>query len=148
MRKLKEFSFLLLCLVVVLMVGCATFEKHIDTEKLIVQIATMKVIEVGDTAEQRHERAARIVSVVSDARTWLSSGGVNLGDLRFKLDERLGELDMQPSDRILASMLIDQVLIGLNERVVNDVKMPVPPEEFVYQVNTVLAWVEGAARLY
>jgi hypothetical protein len=145
MKMVKSFAVLLVS--ICMLVGCASFEENIDTEKLIVQIATMKVIEVGDTAEQRHERAERIISVASDARTWLNSG-VNLGDLRFKLDERLGELDMQPSDRILASMLIDQVLIGLNERVVNDVKMPVPPEEFVYQVNSVLAWVEGAARLY
>lgn len=45
-------------------------------------------------------------------------------------------------------MLIDQVMIGLNDRIVNGVKMPVPPEEFVYQVNTVLDWIESAAKFY
>jgi hypothetical protein len=148
MRKFKEFSCLILCVLVGLMVGCSTFEKHIDTEKLIVQVATMKVIEVGDNAEVRHLRAQKIISVAEDARTWLNTDGVNLGDLRAKITERLDKLDLAPSDRILATLLIDRVIIGLNDRLVNGVKLPVPPEEFVYQVNTVLAWVVGAARLY
>lgn len=108
----------------------------------------MKVIEVGDTEIERSQRAERILDVASDARTWLTTGGVNLGDLRAALDQRLDELQLQPSDRILANMLIDQVMIGLNDRIVNGVKMPVPPEEFVYQVNTVLDWIESAAKFY
>jgi hypothetical protein len=144
-------SNLILCVLVFMcasMLGCASFEKNIETEKLIVQVATMKVIEVGDSAVERSQRAERILSVTNDARTWLTMGGVNLGDLRTALDDRLNELELQPSDRILANMLIDQVLVGLNERIVDGVKMPVPPDEFVYQVNTVLDWIEGAARLY
>ena len=128
--------------------GCASFDKNFDTEKIIVQVATMKVIEVGDTPIERSQRAERILDVVNEARTWITVGGVNLGELRIALDQRLDELALVPSDRILANMLVDQVMIGLNDRIVNGVKMPVPPQEFVYQVNTVLDWIEGAAKLY
>lgn len=148
MHKFKTILSMLICLAALAFVGCASFDQHFDTEKIIVQVATMKVIEVGDTAIERSQRAERILDVASNARTWLNTGGVNLGDLRAALDQRLDELQLQPSDRILANMLIDQVMIGLNDRIVNGVKMPVPPEEFVYQVNTVLDWIESAAKLY
>ena len=128
--------------------GCASFDKNFDTEKIIVQVATMKVIEVGETSIERHIRADSILAVTSEARSWMNRGSVDLGDLRTTLDDRVGQLALSPSDRILADMLINQVVVSLNERIVDGVKLPVPPEEFKYQVNTVLGWIEGAAQLY
>jgi hypothetical protein len=138
------FASVLFCIVS----GCASFEKNIDTEKLLTQIAVMKVVEVGETAQARHERAVRIVAFASDARTLINVESFSIDDLKANLILRVGKLDLVPSDQILAGILIDQVIGNLRERTAGNVNLPIASDQIKYQVNTVLAWVEGAAGLY
>ncbi len=108
----------------------------------------MKVVEVGETAQARHERAIRIASFASEARTLINIDSFSIDDLKANLILRVAKLDLAPSDQILAGILIDQVVANLRDRVAGTVNLPLAPEQIKYQVNTVLAWVEGAAGLY
>jgi len=139
---------LLLIGVILSMCGCATFDKHINSERLLVQIGTMKVIEAGDSAAARAVRADKIVSIASEAKTWLNTEGVTVDLLKSRVYERINSLDLPPSDRLLATLLVDTVVDELQSRVVGGVKMPVPPEQLFYQVNAVLGWVVDAAKVY
>lgn len=128
--------------------GCATFDKNVNSERLLVQVATMKVIERGDTAEDRSLRAQRIVAIAGEAKSVLNTDSVTIDLLKSKVLERIDGLNLQPSDRLLATVLVQTVVDELSTRVVNEMKVPVPPEQFVYQVNTVLTWVVDAAKVY
>lgn len=150
MKKLKiTMSGMIFMFVMTLLIsGCASFQDNINTEYLLTQVGTMKVIEKGDTVIERSQRAERIVELVSEARTYVFDDTAPLDILKSKINERLAKIDMVESDRILANLLVNTVLNSLNERVVNGVTMPVPPDEFRYQVNTVLDWIESTAELY
>lgn len=128
--------------------GCATFEKNANSERLLVQVATMKVIERGDTPEARALKAQRITSIASDAKSWLHTESVTVDLLKSRVSARLDALHLQPSDRLLADVLVQTVVDELTTRMVNGAHVPVPPEQFVYQVDTVLGWIIDAAKVY
>jgi hypothetical protein len=126
--------------------GCAILEDPM-TERLLVQVATGKVIEKGQTVAERNDRAQRIMEIAGDARYWLAFDTSNLGDLRGLLVDRVGELNLSPSDRILALGLIDVVLIKLNDRTIDGTPIQVPPD-YRYRIDSVFQWVEEAAATY
>lgn len=140
-----------LCAVVLsisLLVGCGSLTGSIDNDKLLTQVAVMKVIEEGKTAEGMAERKAKILAVAAEAHKWLDFEGVVLADLEGKLKARVDELDLLPSDRLVANILVEAVIKSLNERVVDGVKLPEASEEIKLRVNTVLGWVEDTAKYY
>lgn len=120
--------------------GCASFQGS-ATEKLVVQAATMKVIEAGS---DRVEKAARIIAAADAARVWLDMDGVTLSDLRSAMVERIAAADIEQSDKLLATALVDVVVAELNMRIGDGL---ISPEKRV-RVNTVLSWVVQAAAFY
>src|SRR5690606_13156662 len=111
------------------------------TEKLIVQVATMKFIESGD---DRASKAVRIVRAAAQARVWLDMDGVTIADLRAAMMARINGADLEPSDKLLAAALVDVVAAELDVRIGAGV---ISPEKRA-TVNAVLAWVEQAASFY
>jgi uncharacterized protein YceK len=120
--------------------GCASFQGS-ATEKLIVQAATMKFIESSD---DRASKAVRIVAAAGQARVWLDTDGVTISDLKSAMLERIVAADLDPSDKLLASALVDVVVAELDLRIGAGVISP----EKKATVNAVLGWVESAAAFY
>lgn len=131
----------LLAVVILALAGCASFSGSSSTEKLIVQVATMKFIEAGD---DRAAKAAKIVSAAAQARVWLDTDGVSLSDLQSAMLARVNASDLEPSDKLLAAALVDVIAAELNARIGEGVISP----EKKATVNAVLAWVEQAASFY
>lgn len=131
----------LLAVVILALAGCANFSGSSATEKLIVQVATMKFIEAGD---DRAAKAAKIVSAAAQARVWLDTDGVSLSDLQSAMLARVNAADLEPSDKLLAAALVDVIAAELNARIGEGVISP----EKKATVNAVLAWVEQAASFY
>lgn len=117
--------------------GCASFSGS-TTEKLIVQAATMKFIESDLKNADRIEKAA------AQARIWLDTDGVTIADLKQAMLDRVNASDLQSSDRLIASALVDVVAAELDVRIGAGVLDP----EKKATVNTVLGWVEQAAAFY
>lgn len=121
--------------------GCASLGASSATEKLIVQAATMKFIESSD---DRAAKASRIVKAAAQARVWLDTDGVTVADLQAAMVERIAAADLEPSDKLLASALVEVVVAELNVRIGEGV---ISADKRA-TVNAVLAWVEQAASFY
>lgn len=132
---------ILAALAAVMFTGCASLTGTSASEKLIVQVATMKFIEAGD---DRAEKAAKIVSAAAQARVWLDTDGVSIADLQSAMMARINTADLEPSDKLLAAALVEVVAAELNVRIGEGVIAP----EKKATVNAVLAWVEQAASFY
>lgn len=120
--------------------GCASFSGS-ATEKLIVQAATLKVIESG---ADRTSKAAKIISAAEAAQVWLDTDGVTIADLRASMVQRINAADIEASDKLLATALVDVVVAELDLRIGEGV---ISPDKRV-TVNTVLGWVLQAAAFY
>ena len=131
----------LLAVVILALAGCASFSGSSATEKLIVQTATMKFIEAGD---DRAARAAKIRAAVDQARVWLDTDGVTLADLHAAIMGRLASANLEPSDMLLASALVDVVVAELNARIGDGIL----DEDKRVRVNAVLGWIAEAASFY
>lgn len=119
--------------------GCATLGTGSAGEKLVIQAATMKVIEAD---EDRTAKAAKIRAAVDQARVWLDMDGITLADLRSAMLARIGGLE--PSDRLLAAALIDAVAVELEARIGDGI---LDADKRV-RVNAVLGWIAEAASFY
>lgn len=135
MRKLVIIPLLLI------LTACAIGSGSTASEKLIVQAATMKFIESSD---DRAAKAVRIVRAAETARTWLDSDGVTIDELQTAMLERIASADLEPSDKLLASALVEVVVAELNTRIGEGI---ISPEKRA-TVNAVLSWVEQAASFY
>lgn len=131
--------FLIACLLT--LSGCATIENAPATSKLVVQVATMKVIEAES---DRHARAAKIIEIATEAKTWLDTDTVTVDLIKSKVLERLTGLNLQPSDRLLASVLVDAVASDL----LSKVGVGLIPADKRITVNQVLGWVIEASKFY
>lgn len=121
--------------------GCASLGTSDTSEKLIVQAATMKFIEASD---DRAAKATRIARAADQARVWLDTDGVTVADLKVAMLERIAAADLEPSDKLLASALVEVVVAELSVRIGEGV---ISPEKRA-TVNAVLGWVEQAASFY
>lgn len=119
--------------------GCATLGTGSAGEKLVIQVATMKIIEAD---EDRSAKAAKIRAAVDQARVWLDMDGITLADLRSAMLARIGGLE--PSDRLLATALIDAVAVELEARIGDGI---LDADKRV-RVNAVLGWIAEAASFY
>ena len=125
----------------IMLVGCATFEKHETTAKLVTQYATIKYIEQIPEAD-KIERKARIVAVATDAKA-LASGDTTLTALQTAVNEQLDKAGLSPADRLLANGLVEIIVAELQARIGEGV---LSPEQRV-QVVEVLDWVIQAAAM-
>lgn len=130
------------CAMLAMVMGC-TFFQNVDQSKLVVQIATMKVIEAQGSAHYQ-ERAANVIKIGTDAKTWLDTNGVTLGFLRAAVEARIAKLNLAPSDQLLAGVLVDAAIAELQKKVGDGV---IDPQK-LYYVNQVLDWAIQAARFY
>ena len=136
-------KFLYLILAAMVLAGCAMLEENPASVGLAVQVATMKVIEENEP-EHRDERAERILAMAGEARTFLDLEEVTIPALRAAIDARLAELELEPSDRALADLLVDAIAYELEERLGEGILSPEDRET----VSRVLSSVETAARIY
>lgn len=135
---------LFLVFILATLAACASTPNGSIAEKLAVQVATMKYVEREQDPATRAERAARVVAVVDQARVWLDTDGVTLADLQAAAIRRLQEKNLEPSDLLLATALVELVATELNTRIGEGVLNP----EKKVTINTFLSWVEQAARFY
>lgn len=136
------FACVLISLVLLVMVcsGCTSLGKA-DQSGLIVQIATMKVIEAGDNPSAR---AARVNEIADQAQTFLDSDGVTVSMLADAVNARLAALDLAPSDRVLAAALVDAVVSELQARVgVGTLSV-----DQKYTVSQILSYIESTTAFY
>ena len=143
MKKLIAMILLATCLF-----GCSSLTGNIDNDKLLTQVAVMKVIEAGKTSDGIAARKATILEISAEAHKWLDFEGFGVAELESKLKARVAELELLPSDRLVANILVEAIVTSLKERVVDGVKLPEASEDIKLRVNTVLGWVEATAQFY
>lgn len=124
-----------------LLQGCASLGQNTATEKLVIQYATMKVIEADRDAMP--QRAAKIDEIAASAQVFLSSDAADIGLLGAEVQKRLPP-DLSPADRILANVLIDAVIAELQVRLGSGLVRP----DQQFQVNAVLGWIREATQFY
>ncbi len=120
--------------------GCAvleTIENSPTASKLAVQQATLRV--VGEDIE----KAERAIFLVDDVRTMVMLDAVTIGlldeSIRFQIDWR----SMSLADAQLLAMLLDELRDRLEVRIGQGVLNP----EDKASINTVLDWIEDAAKM-
>jgi hypothetical protein len=121
--------------------GCASLVQNVDQAKIVVQLSTMKVVEAG---KDRHARAEQIQKIAAEAAVLLDASSVSVDVVADAVRVRVASLHLEPSDAILANMLIDAVASDLKQKVGDGV---IEPDKKV-RVNAVLTWVSDAARFY
>lgn len=121
--------------------GCASLDTESTRDRLGVQATTMALIERADNPAAK---ASSVLESVAKARTLLDMADVSVSDIRVALLARVAERDLSPLEKMVAleaiNALSDEVEIRLGAGMLD-------PAERI-SVNTVLSWVEGAARLY
>lgn len=130
-----------LYLAFLMVAGCATFEQHETSAKLVTQYATLKYIEQIPT-DQKAERKARIVAVATDVKA-LASGESTLSALQAAVNQQLDKAGLSPADRLLANGLVEILVAEIQIRVGEGV---LSPEQRV-QVVEVIDWVLQAAQM-
>ena len=141
MKKLLS-TLLISLLVMIMLTHCATFTANLNTEKLLTQYAVMKVVE-ADKANIL-TRAAKIKEIASEAKSIFDNGTATVDVLADALNARVAKLNLSPSDQLLASALIQTVVADLQAKQATDQSRA----QLVYQVSTVLGWVNDAAGFY
>lgn len=121
--------------------GCMSPGQNAGGEKLVIQYATMKVIEADRDAMA--ERAARIDEIARSAQVFFSGESADVALLSVEVRKRL-PADLSPADRVLANVLIDAVMAELQARVGSGL---VPPDKR-WQVNAVLGWIRETTLFY
>jgi len=138
MTRFSQSAILLLALC---LGACAWMKDNPQTAKLIIQVATMKVIEGGG---DKVTRAQRVSVIVGDAKSLLGGEQLSLPALRQAITFRLANEDLTPSDQLLADALVDAVDAELQKRIGEGLLNP----EQVIQVKDVLDWITEAAQVY
>lgn len=127
-----------------LLPGCTTLSSQPTTSSLVVTYAAAKVIEAGNTPDERLNRAQRIKAIVAEARTWLTGEAVTVGLLENAARARLAQLNLSPADSMLANTLVQIAIEDLQMKVGAGV---ISPDQLL-TVNQLLDWIEAAAELY
>jgi hypothetical protein len=119
-------------------------QKNSLVSQVVVQEATMHVIEAGKTASDRAARAARINVIVALIRESVDNQAVTLDDLAVLAHSKIAGLSLQSSDSVLANAVVDAAVQALKDKI----GAGTIPKESVYTVDTVLTWISGAAAIY
>lgn len=138
MKKLVLAPLILLTL---MLGACASLGTGSTGERLVVQIATMKVIEAGP---DRKLRAERISTIASEAKSWLRADNVTVTALKAAATARIANLNLEPSDQLLAALLVETVAAELEKRVGDGL---IPADKLI-SVDAVLGYVVDAAAFY
>lgn len=120
--------------------GCAvleTVENSPTVSKLAVQQATLRV--VGEDIE----KAERAIFLVDDVRTMVMLDAVTIGLLDESIRLQIDWRSMPLADAQLLAMLLDELRDRLEVRIGQGVLNP----EDKASINTVLDWIEDAAKM-
>lgn len=128
-----------------LITGCSTTPEGQRRDRLGVQVATMALIERADNPA---DKATRIMALSGDMRVLLDMAEVTVGDLRIALLARLAERTaagkVSPLERLAALEFINTVADAVEKRL----GAGLLTQDTRVKVNTVLTWIEDAARSY
>lgn len=126
------------------MTGCASLGTQSDqaAEQLVIEYATVKVVNTGTTVAEKQAKAARIIAIATQAQTVLGSPSVTIALLQAAVTSQIGALKLDAADQMLADALVQAVVAEISDKVGSGVLNPVQ----VVTVNTVLGWVvQGAS---
>jgi hypothetical protein len=138
---MTRISSAIIILLAICLNACAWMKDNPQSAKLVVQLATMKVIEGGDDI---HGRATRVMAIASEASSLFDSQEMSLPALREAIAERLAKENLSPSDQLLVNALVEAVDAELQKRIGQGALNP----EQAVQVKAVLDWVIEAAKVY
>lgn len=143
---MKALRFGAIAAVAMLLSACGSLSLNTGSAstKLVVQVATMKYIEREDLPAERAARAAEITRGVDAVSVMLDMEGVTVADLKAKALERIAAADLEASDKLALTALVDMINVELDEEVGDGV---ISPDQRV-TVNAVLSWVKQAASFY
>ena len=129
---------LMVALVAISLVGCASLQRGDQGTKTVIQFATLKFID-EDT-----ERARGVYAHVQEARGFLTEeGSVSLDQLEVKVRDSIPWARFDQAEQLLLSNLIDMVRVELEDRIEGGL---LDPDEQV-AVENVLKWIEQAAQM-
>lgn len=132
-----------LSLILLTLGACTVLQSAPLLAKMAVQQATLRYIEASPQA-QTTQRALQTVRFAKDAKTWVDTDYVTVPALATAAKDRLAQLDLSPSDRLLARQLVDTIELELQQRLG---QQGLSPDARV-TVNQVLEWVIEAANVY
>ena len=137
MRNLRSL-FVSFCLALIF-VGCATFEKHENSAKLVTQYAVMKFAEQS-SPERRDERIANVKRIAEGVKALATNQEVSIEGLQSVVGAQIAKLGLSPADSFLAMALVQMVAEELKARVGDGVLSA----DAKLQVAEVMDWVIGA----
>ena len=131
-------NILLALLIVFVFAGCQTLS-NVSSNDLVVQYATMKVIEESDEIT-----SADVRETVEKARSVLEADvTVAIDDFKAQVAEQIGWSELAPSDKLLITAIVDEVQVSLEKQYEVDVLS----DEVVIRIEQFLDMVEQAAIL-
>lgn len=138
------------CMLAVLMCafalpGCQTLTNPDNrlAQQIAVQYAAGKFIEAAPTAE-RVQRAQDVAKVASGVKAMVSDGSASISQLQAYAMAKVNSANLSPSDKLLATALVDVAVQELSLRVSTGVLDP----EARVTVHRLLDWVTAAATAY
>lgn len=122
--------------------GCATTPQGERVERLGLQLLVMN--RVIEQAPDRVAKSKEILASIAELRTFLDFEEVSVNDLRAAMLKRIADRDLEPSERLIALELTEEIATFVEGRVGQGVLSP----EHKVTVNKVLGYVEAAALVY
>lgn len=141
---LKPLLVATLALAVLALAGCSILQSTPLVAKIAVQHATLRLIENQPEA-QVVQKARNVVQFAKDAKQWaFAPDTVTVPQLAQAARQRLAQLDLTPSERLLANDLVSLIEQELKQRLGQQGLS----EDARVTVNQVLTWVIEAADVY
>lgn len=133
---------LLVTLLAISLVGCATIEKNPNTAKLVTQYAVLKFAEQS-SADRRAERLANVKRIATDVKAIATNESASISILQSAVDVQIAKLNLSAADKLLARGLVDMISQELTKRVGAGVLSP----EAKLTVAQVMDWIVEAASM-
>lgn len=116
---------ILACAAMLTLGGCAqlasftkTAEENPVVTQTVFQQATMRLIEVGKTDDERRARAAKVVEVATNVKALVGTDVVSADTLQAALMTQINRLDIkEPSDKALAMSLVNLAIAELQKHI-------------------------------
>jgi hypothetical protein len=140
--RAKLLLILAACVTSITLAACAALQENKATAQLVIQYATVKLLEETPEAK-RADRQAEIIRIATDLRSLAGNDGVTLLFLRERLNQELQKHVHSPADLLAINGLVNIASAEIEKRIQGGL---LDPDEVV-QVREVLQWVIDAAAL-
>jgi hypothetical protein len=128
--------------------GCATLSGPASSQQLAAQVAvqyaTGKFIEGGADVDAKLARARQVKAVAENLKTVAAADSATIAALQELAMSKVAKASLSPSDRLLATTLVEVAVQELSARVSTGVLDP----EAKVAVSRLLDWVITAANAY